>query len=154
MSEYRIVEDYLSGADVAELLQLHVAEAQANSPPCKVHALPIERLRDRAVTFFAARDGERLAAIGALRHIDARRAEIKSMRAAPEYRRKGAGEAILLHLIAEARARGYGWLGLETGRPAFFQPAHALYRKHGFAECPAFGDYLSDDFSLCMRRTL
>jgi putative acetyltransferase len=76
------------------------------------------------------------------------------MRAAPVYRGQGAGEAILLHLIAEARRRGYRWLGLETGRPAAYLPAQALYRKHGFAECEDFGDYVGDEFSLCMSRTL
>ena len=74
------------------------------------------------------------------------------MRAAPDYRGKGAGEAILLHLISEARDRGYTWLGLETGKPEPFKPAHNLYLKHGFAECEPFGDYVSDDFSMCMER--
>ena len=95
-----------------------------------------------------------LAAVGALKALDARRGELKSMRAAPDYRGKGAGEALLMHLIGEARARGYTWLGLETGRPAPFLPAVRLYEKHGFAECPAFGDYVSDEFSLCMEKHL
>jgi putative acetyltransferase len=76
------------------------------------------------------------------------------MRAAPAYRGKGAGEAILLHLMGEARARGMIWLGLETGRPEPFVPAQRLYTKHGFAECAAFGAYVSDEFSLCMSRVL
>jgi len=150
MGEYRIREDDLAGHEVAELLKLHLAWAHTYSPACKVHALPIEKLREPGVTFFAAWDGEHLAAVGALKRIDDRRAEIKSMRAAPAYRGKGAGDAILRHLIAEARARGYAWLGLETGRPAAFQPARSLYRKLGFSECPAFGDYQDDGFSLCM----
>ena len=45
-------------------------------------------------------------------------------------------------------------LGLETGVPEPFVPARRLYEKHGFAECAAFGDYVSDDFSLCMSRDL
>jgi putative acetyltransferase len=151
---YRIARDDLSGEDVAELLRLHLEEMHRWSPACKVHALPLERLREPEVTFYAARDGERLAAVGALKDLGNARGELKSMRAAPEYRGKGAGEAILLHLMAEAEARGYAWLGLETGRPEPFVPARRLYEKHGFAECPAFGDYVSDEFSLCMSRTL
>jgi putative acetyltransferase len=150
MAHYRIVEDDLTGPEVAALLSFHVAEAHANSPACKVHALPIEKLRDPAVTFFAAWDGGRLAAIGALKRIDGERAEIKSMRAAEEYRGRGAGKAILQHLIDEARRRGYRWLGLETGRTAYFQPAVSLYRSHGFQPCGKFGEYLPDDFSQCM----
>ena len=153
-NSYRIVEDDLGGAEVIALLALHLEEMHRLSPPCKVHAMPVERLREPDVTFYSAWDGERLAAVGALREIDATRGELKSMRATPDYRGKGAGEAILLHLLGEARARGYSWLGLETGVPEPFLPARRLYEKHGFAECPAFGDYVSDEFSLCMDRSL
>ena len=151
---YRIVRDDLSGPEVAALLRLHLDEMHRWSPACKVHALPLERLREPDVAFWSAWDGENLAAVGALKELGEGRGELKSMRAAPEYRGKGAGEAILLHLLAEAQARGYSWLGLETGRPEPFVPARRLYEKHGFAECPAFGDYVSDEFSLCMDRTL
>ena len=154
MTAYRIVRDDLSGPEVAALLRLHLDEMHQWSPACKVHALPLERLREPDVTFWSAWDGERLAAVGALKDLGHGRGELKSMRAAPEYRGKGAGEAILLHLLAEAQARGYTWLGLETGVPEPFLPARRLYEKHGFAECPAFGDYVSDEFSLCMDRSL
>jgi putative acetyltransferase len=154
MPEYRIIEDDLQGPEVADLLAFHLAEMHALSPPCKVHAMPVERLRQPDVTFYSAWDGSELAAVGALREIDATRGELKSMRATPAYRGKGAGEAILLHLVAEAQRRGYTWLGLETGRPAAYLPAQSLYRKHGFSECEDFGDYIGDEFSLCMSRGL
>lgn len=154
MPEYRIIEDDLQGAEVIELLAFHLAEMHALSPPCKVHAMPVERLRQPDVTFYSAWHGDALAAVGALRQIDSTRGELKSMRATAEYRGRGAGEAILLHLICEARARGYSWLGLETGRPAAYLPAQSLYRKHGFVECEDFGDYVGDEFSLCMSRRL
>jgi putative acetyltransferase len=154
MPEYRIIEDDLQGAEVIELLAFHLAEARTLSPAAKVHALPVERLRQPDVTFYSVWDRDTLAAVGALREIDAGRAELKSMRAAPAYRGKGAGEAILRHLIAEAARRGYTWLGLETGRPSAFLPARSLYVKYGFTECENFGSYVSDEFSLCMSRTL
>lgn len=154
MTDYRILEDDLTSAEVGALLRLHLDEMHQWSPPESVHAMPIERLRAPDVTFYSAWDGECLAAVGALKQIDSGRGELKSMRAAPEYRGKGAGRAILEHLMIEANRRGYAWLGLETGRPEPFQPARRLYEGYGFAECPAFGDYVSDDFSLCMDRTL
>ncbi|MBO0749559.1 MAG: GNAT family N-acetyltransferase, partial [Porphyrobacter sp.] len=120
----------------------------------KVHAMPAERLREADVTFYSAWDGENLAAVGALKELAPTRGELKSMRAAPEYRGKGAGRAILLHLMEEARRRGYTWLGLETGRPIAYLPAQSLYRKHRFAECADFGDYRGDEFSMCMSREL
>ena len=154
MREYRIVEDDLTGEAVVELLAFHLAEMHTLSPPCKVHAMPVERLRQPDVTFYSAWDDGKLAAVGALREIDATRGELKSMRATPDYRGKGAGEAILIHLVEEAKRRGYDWLGLETGRPAAYIPAQNLYRKHGFAPCEDFGDYIGDDFSMCMSRAL
>lgn len=154
MSAYRIEPDDLTSADVLDLLRLHLEEMHRWSPACKVHAMPPERLREPDVTFYAVRDGEALAAVGALKELGDAKGELKSMRAAPAYRGKGVGETLLLHLIKEALARGYTWLGLETGRPKEFAPAQKLYEKHGFAECEPFGDYVSDEFSLCMSRPL
>ena len=154
MRDYRIVEDDLTGAEVAALLEFHLSEMHQWSPACKVHAMPIERLRERDVTFYSAWDGATLAAVGGLKELDPARGELKSMRATPAYRGQGAGKAILAHLMGEAQRRGYTWLGLETGRPDPFVPARRLYEAHGFAECAAFGDYVSDEFSLCMDRTL
>ena len=154
MTDYRIVEDDLTGPEVAALLALHLGEMHQWSPACKVHAMPLERLRQPDVTFYSAWDGATLAAVGALKHLGDGRGELKSMRAAPEYRGKGAGKAILEHLLAEARRRGYTWLGLETGRPEAFLPARTLYAGYGFVECEAFADYVSDEFSLCMSRPL
>jgi putative acetyltransferase len=148
--DFRIAEDDLSGAAIAALLRLHLDEMHAWSPPCSVHAMPVERLRQPDVTFFAAWAGADLAGCGALRHLDAAHGELKSMRAAPEWRGRGVGRAILLHLLAEARARGYARVSLETGRPAPFLPARRLYESHGFRECPPFADYVLDDFSICM----
>lgn len=151
---YRIAEDDLTGPEVAALLALHLGEMHQWSPACKVHAMPLERLRQPDVTFYSAWDGDTLAAVGALKHLDERRGELKSMRAALDYRGKGAGKAILEQLMGEARRRGYSWLGLETGRPQPFVPARSLYEAYGFRECAAFGDYVSDEFSLCMARDL
>lgn len=149
-----IVPDDLTGEAVLALLQLHLDEMHRWSPPESVHAMPAERLRQPDVTFFSAWDGDRLAGCGAIKHLDGAHGELKSMRAAPEYRGKGVGKAILLRLLEEARVRGYVRVSLETGRPEPFQPAQRLYRAHGFVECPPFGDYVSDDFSICMTRAL
>ena len=154
MSNYQIKPDDLTNEVVLGLLQLHLDEMYKWSPADKVHAMPAERLREPDVSFFAVWDGNTLAAMGALKALGDARGELKSMRASPEFRGKGAGEALLLYLVSEAQRRGYTWLGLETGRPEEFLPAQRLYEKHGFAECPAFGDYVSDEFSLCMEKHL
>jgi putative acetyltransferase len=154
MDQLRIVEDDLTGAVIAALLRLHLDEMHRWSPPESVHAMPVERLRQPDVTFYTAWSGERLAACGALKQLDPAHGELKSMRAHPAFRGQGAGKAILLHLMAEAQARGYGRISLETGRPEPFLPARRLYESHGFVECPPFADYVADDFSICMTRDL
>jgi len=151
---YRIIEDDLSGAEVAALLTLHLEEMHSWSPPESVHAMGIERLRAADVTFYSAWAGDDLAACGAIKHLDDGHGELKSMRAHPAFRGKGAGRAILDHLLAVARARGYARVSLETGRPEQFLPARRLYESHGFVECPPFGDYREDPFSICMTRLL
>jgi len=154
MPDYSIREDDLTGPEITALLVLHLGEMHRWSPPESVHAMPIERLRESDVTFYTAWDGNRLAACGALKQLSPDHGEFKSMRAHPDYRGRGAGKAILHHLLAEARARGYTRVSLETGRPEPFLPARRLYESHGFAECPPFGAYVADDFSICMTRTL
>lgn len=145
-----ITEDDLVADDVRALIALHLSGMHAESPACKVHALPLEKLRQPGVTFYAARVHGELAAIGAIKHLDETHGELKSMRAAPEWRGRGVGEAMLTHLLSVARTRGYTRVSLETGRTAAFAPAVALYRKHGFEECAAFGDYVVDEFSWCL----
>ena len=154
MGEYLIREDDLSGAEIAALLRLHLEEMHQWSPPDSVHAMPIARLRAADVTFYSAWQGGTLAACGAIKQLDPAHGELKSIRAHPDFRGKGAGKAMLLHLIAVAQQRGYSRISLETGRPAPFLPARRLYESHGFAECPPFGDYVADEFSICLTRKL
>ena len=145
-----ITEDDLSGADVQALVALHLGSMHAESPACKVHARPLDQLRQPGVTFHTARVHGALAAMGAVKHLDSAHGELKSMRAAPEWRGKGVGEAMLVHLLGVARARGCPRMSLETGRTEAFAPAAALYRKYGLEDCEAFADYVADEFSQCL----
>ncbi|NLR69275.1 GNAT family N-acetyltransferase [Novosphingobium sp. ERN07] len=150
MQHLRIIEDDLSGEPIRELVALHLSGMHAHSPACKVHALPVEKLRQPGVTFFSAWVAKALAGMGAIRELDATHGELKSMRVAPDWLGKGVGEAMLLHLLSVARARGYERVSLETGSGPAFAPALALYRKHGFENCAAFADYVLDEFSQCL----
>ncbi|HZH07061.1 MAG TPA: GNAT family N-acetyltransferase [Lautropia sp.] len=146
--------DDLSGPEIRNLIDMHLAHMRACSPACSVHAMPVERLREEDVTFWSAWEGERLAGCGALKALGSDHGELKSMRTAPNFLRQGVGERMLLHLLQEARARSYTRVSLETGRSPPFAAAQALYTKHGFAECGPFADYAEDPFSLFMTRTL
>ena len=72
------------------------------------------------------------------------------MRTPRALRRRGAGRAILNHIIGVARARGYERLSLETGPMATFQAAQSLYASAGFVYCGPFGDYREDPHSVYM----
>jgi putative acetyltransferase len=150
----RFIEDDLASDEIVALLDLHLREMHAWSPPCSVHAMPVERLRAPDVTFWSAWDGAHLAGCGALKHLAADHGEVKSMRAHPNYRGKGVGRAILVHLIEQAKVRGYTRLSLETGTSDEFAPPRGLYAAHGFEECGPFSDYQPDPFSYFMTRTL
>ncbi len=145
-----IAVDDPTAEDVRALLGAHLAFANQHSPPVDVHALDVAGLLDPAVTFFGYRVNGRLLAVGALRRIDDRHAEIKSMHTASEARGLGIGRAMLAHLVAEARARGLRRLSLETGTMAAFEPARALYRSAGFVPCEPFGSYFHSSNSTCM----
>lgn len=154
MADLRIVADDLTGEQTARLIDFHLADMHRWSPPESVHAMPRERLARPDISFFSAWRDEEIAGCGALKRLASDHGEIKSMRVAPANLRQGVGEAILLHLMKEARRHGYTRLSLETGRPEEFAAARTLYAKHGFSECPPFGSYADDGFSLCMSRTL
>ena len=146
----RIVPGDLSDPRIVDLLRIHLAGARAHSPPCSTHALDLDRLKDPKISFWSVWEGETLAGFGALLELAPDHGEVKSMHTAAEMRGRGAGSAILHHIVAEARRRGYSRLSLETGSPDYFAPARNLYRRHGFCECGPFGNYAPDPFSLFM----
>jgi putative acetyltransferase len=142
-----IREDDLAGDAVRALLALHLSGMHSNSPPGHVFALDLSGLRAPGITVWTSWDGASLVGIAALRLLGDDAGEIKSMRTHPDHLRKGVAAGLLMHIIAEARARGLRMLHLETGRGEAFEPALSLYRKHGFVAGPAFGDYQASDFN-------
>ncbi|HEX6570689.1 MAG TPA: GNAT family N-acetyltransferase [Steroidobacteraceae bacterium] len=146
----RIENDDLSRPAIHALLNEHLQSMYALSPPESVHALDLDELRRPGITFWSAWDGDTLLGCGALKELDATHGEIKSMRTPAALRRRGAGRAILEHIIDVARARGYRRLSLETGSLAAFTPAHRLYARYGFEFCGPFGDYVEDPHSVFM----
>lgn len=146
-SQFRIIQDDLSGTEIARLLQEHLAGMHANSPPGSCHVLDLAALRVPEITFWSAWKGDALAGCGALREISPEHGEIKSMRTRAMFLRQGVGAQILETIIETAHERGYDRLSLETGSGAAFDAAHHLYRTYGFSECEPFGSYRPDPFS-------
>jgi putative acetyltransferase len=146
----RIEVDDLSRPAVHALLKEHLRNMYEITPAESVHALDLASLRRPDITFWTAWEGELLLGCGALKELDPGHGEIKSMRTPEAHRRRGAGRAILTHIIEVARARSYGRLSLETGAMEPFSPARELYRSFGFDYCGPFGDYVEDPNSVFM----
>ena len=144
---FEVREDDLAGEQSRELLALHLAGMHSNSPPDSVFALDISGLRSPEVTVWTAWHGDRIAGIGALKMLSGGTAEVKSMRTHPDFLRKGVGAVILETIIAAAKARGTHRLSLETGTGVSFDAALSLYRRRGFKNGSAFGDYEPSDFN-------
>ena len=153
----RIVEGGLDDPAVVAFLEAHLTQMRATSPPESVHALDLAGLRAPGLRFWTGYDvpaGGEVLATAALRHLDAEHAELKSMRTAPHRLREGLARRMLAHVLAQARAAGFGRISLETGSQDLFAPARALYRAHGVTDCEPFGDYAADPHSAFLTRSL
>lgn len=136
------IDDPRAG-DVRGLVARHLEFARSHTPSGDIHVLDVAGLLDPAVTFFSCRAGDKLLAVGALKRLDRRHAELKSMHTAQAARGRGIGRTMVAHLIGVARARGFRQISLKTGSQPAFAPARSLYVRAGFAPCGPFGDYRS-----------
>lgn len=134
--------------DVLVLLDEHLADMHATSPPESVHALEPEALAGPGMWFFTARDNDQLLGCAALKDLGMGEGEIKSMRTTGAARGRGVASAMLSRVIHEAEDRNFTALRLETGIEDYFAPARALYAKFGFAPCEPFSLYTDDPNSV------
>ena len=146
----QIEVDDLTRPEVRALLGEHLSNMHELSPPESVHALDISGLRSADMTFWTVWEGDVLLGCGALKELNPTHGEVKSMRTPMQMRRRGAGRAMLAHIINEARARHYSRLSLETGSMDAFKPAQKLYESFGFEFCAPFGPYHPDPNSAFM----
>ena len=149
-----IRNDDLTGQQIHALLEEHLQHMHSMSPPESVHALDVSGLTQASVTFWVVSEGETVLGCVALKELDPTHAELKSMRTDAAARGRGLGRLLLEHVLAEAAARGYTRMSLETGSQEFFRPARTLYARYGFVETGPFGDYRLDPLSVFMTREL
>ena len=150
----KIEIDDLTRPAIHALLNEHLRSMHALSPPESVHALDLDSLRRPEITFWSAWEGPMLLGCGALMELSRTHGEVKSMRTPEAQRRTGAGRALLRHIIATAKSRGYDRLSLETGSMTAFMPARRLYESAGFTETGPFGAYVEDPNSVFMTLAL
>lgn len=85
-----------------------------------------------------ARIGSDTAGCVALRRLDDRTGEMKRLYVRTRFRGLGVAERLIAAVVDAAHRAGYAELKLDT-LPSMTS-AQALYRKLGFATCPAYGD--------------
>ena len=145
-----ILIDDLSDPEVIQFLEDHLAHMIEVTPPGHVHALGVDALRKPDITFWSLREGSTLICCGALKELDSKHAELKSMRTAPSHLGKGYASRLLEFVLSEAKNRGYQRVSLETGSYDAFKPARRLYEKYGFRYCGPFSDYSQNPNSVFM----
>lgn len=154
MDDFEIQRDFLEDDGVFLLLSEHLNDMNAHSPPENVFALRPHQLKQPNLLFWSAKYlGNTIGCIG-LRVMDARNAEVKSMRVDAKYRGAGVAKKLLDEVLIFAEESKLTTLWLETGRAAFFTPAVSLYQRYGFIECECFGDYQQSEFSRFMKLEL
>ncbi|CAK2989456.1 GNAT family N-acetyltransferase [Vibrio sp. 10N.286.55.E10] len=142
--------DDLSGGEVIGLLEEHLADMYATSPPESVHALDLDGLKSPEITFFSAWKDSQLLGCVAIKELNTQHAELKSMRTSQFARKSGVASQLLQHVLDTAAIRKYQTISLETGSEDYFKAARNLYEKFGFGYCEPFADYILDPHSQFM----
>src|SRR5580692_11830179 len=91
----------LMSPKIQSFLKDHLEDMARHSPPESIHALNLEGLVKPEITFWSIWDKGELMGCGALKELDSRHGEIKSMRTAPAHRGKGAATLMLNHIEEE-----------------------------------------------------
>ena len=138
------IEDNFDNFEVNELLINHFIELSSVSPVDRGHVLDIRGLKNLRIKFWSLWENNQLIGCGALKFLDKEHGELKSIRVADKFRRKGYGIKVINHLIDEAKKLNIKKISLETGTGDFFAPARKLFNKFGFKTCEPFAHYKKD----------
>ena len=138
------IEDNFDNFEVNELLINHFIELSSVSPVDRGHVLDIPGLKNLRIKFWSLWENDELIGCGALKFLDKEHGELKSIRVADKFRRKGNGIKVINHLIDEAKKLNIKKISLETGTGNFFVPARKLFDKCGFKICEPFAHYKKD----------
>ncbi len=144
--------DDLTSPEIIRLLHQHLQSMALHSPPESIHALDLDALRNPDITFWTVWEDAELIGCGAIRELDSRHGEIKSMRTVSSHLRRGVAARLMHHILEEAKRRSYDRLSLETGSMDAFAPARNLYASFGFKPCGPFANYAEDPYSVFMTR--
>ena len=148
------IEGNFDNSEVNNLLKKHFIELRLVSPAGSTHVLDIDGLKNPSIKFWSLWENNKLVGCGALKFLEKNHGEFKSIRVADEFKKKGAGERIINHLIEEAKKLKISKLSIETGAGEFFLPARKLFSKFGFKPCGPFAHYKEDPNSCYYTKNL
>ena len=138
------IEGNFNKPEVNKLLISHFIELSSVSPVDRGHVLDIPGLKNSSIKFWSLWKNNQLIGCGALKFLDKEHGELKSIRVADSFRRKGNGFKVINHLIIKAKKLNIKKISLETGTGNFFTPARKLFDKCGFKVCEPFAHYKKD----------
>ena len=144
------IEGNFDNPEVHQLLIKHFIELRAASPEGSTHVLDIRGLQIPSIKFWSLWQNDLLMGCGALKFLDSKHGEFKSIRIHDKFRKKGYGINVIDHLINEAKKLNIRRLSLETGAGDFFSTARKLFNKCGFETCEPFSHYKIDVNSVYM----
>ena len=148
------IEGNFDNPEVHKLLIKHFIELRAASPGGSAHVLDIRGLQIPSIKFWSLWQNDLLMGCGALKFLDSKHGEFKSIRIHDKFRKKGYGINVIDHLINEAKKLNITRLSIETGAGDFFKPARKLFKKSGFEICKPFAHYKEDINSVYLTKTL
>ena len=119
----KTIEGNFDNPKVNELLINHFKELRSVSPENSCHVLDIKGLKNEKIKFWSLWEEDKLVGCGALKFLEKKHGELKSIRIADTFRKKNYGKKVIEHLILEAKKLKINKLSLETGAGNFFEPA-------------------------------
>ena len=104
-----ISQEKVVSRDIIALLEEHLADMHATSPPESVHALDVRALQAKDICFFTARENGVLLGCVAVKQLSASDAELKSMHTSRAARNRGVGAALLNAALAFCKQQPGNW---------------------------------------------
>ncbi len=150
----KTIEGNFENPHVNELLKKHFIELRAASPEGSAHVLDIEGLKVPSIKFWSLWNDNQLMGCGALKILEDRHGEFKSIRLHDYFRKKGNGIKLMSHLIEEAKKINIQQISIETGAGQFFGPARKLFKSCGFKPCKPFAHYKEDINSIYLTKLI
>ncbi len=150
--EVKIIEVKPLHADLMALITRLDDEMLEKYPQDGIFGVDFSDPKVSRMLFVVAYLGDAPVGCGGIRPLDDETVELKRFFVDKTFRNKGIASKVLTYLETKAREKGCTVIKLETGPE---QPeAIGLYKKFGYIEIPAYGEYVGCEYSVCFEKKL